>query len=338
MSTKATTLANRRSVGSALAQFSKEYMYIIGIILLSAIFSVISLLKNDGQQLFFTWKNWKTILLQTSTVAIVALGQSIILLTGAFDMSLGRMVCLTSCVGAILMKNVGMNPYVAIVIMFGLGLVLGCMNGFMVSYVGIPAFIATLGTQYVCYGVAKLLTQATPIPKMPKEIFQLGRGYVIKGQIPVCALIMLGLYIIAQFVTTYTKVGRNLYAVGGSREAAFFSGINVKLYVFGTFVLSGLLATLGGLVLMSRLDSVAITSGQNYEFDAVIGSIIGGVSLAGGKGRVIGTMFGCIFLITLFNGFSMMGVDPFLQDVLKGIVLVLAITLDVVNSQRKKKS
>ena len=91
-------------------------------------------------------------------------------------------------------------------------------------------------------------------------------------------------------------------------------------------------------MLMSRLNSVAVTNGQNYEFDAVIGSIIGGVSLAGGKGRVIGTMFGCIFLITLFNGFSQMGVDPFLQDVLKGIVLVLAITLDVLNSNRKKKS
>ena len=337
MSTKAPTLANQRSIGSAVAKFTKEYMYIVGIILLAAVFSVISLIKYEGQQLFFTWKNWKTILLQTSTVAIVALGQSIILLTGAFDMSLGRMVCLTSCVGAYLMKNAGVPTGVAILIMFALGIILGCMNGFMVSYVGIPAFIATLGTQYVCYGVAKLLTQATPIPKMPAAIKFLGRGYILK-EIPICALIMLGLYIIAQFVTTYTKVGRNLYAVGGSREAAFFSGINVKLYVFGTFVLSGILATLGGLVLMSRLDSVAITSGQNYEFDAVIGSIIGGVSLAGGKGRVIGTMFGCIFLTTMFNGFSMMGVDPFVQDVLKGIVLVLAITLDVINSNRKKKS
>ena len=172
---------------------------------------------------------------------------------------------------------------------------------------------------------------------MPESIAWLGRGYIAK-QIPICVLIMIALYVIAQIITTYTKVGRNLYAVGGSREAAFFSGINVKLYAFGTFVLSGFLATFGGLMLMSRLNSVAVTNGQNYEFDAVIGSIIGGVSLAGGKGRVIGTMFGCIFLITLFNGFSQMGVDPFLQDVLKGIVLVLAITLDVLNSNRKKKS
>ena len=338
MSTKAPTLANQRSIGSAVAKFTKEYMYIVGIILLAAVFSVISLIKYEGQQLFFTWKNWKTILLQTSTVAIVALGQSIILLTGAFDMSLGRMVCLTSCVGAYLMKNAGVPTGLAILIMFALGIVLGCLNGFMVSYVGIPAFIATLGTQYVSYGVAKLLTQATPIPNMPESIAWLGRGYIFNNTLPICVIIMVALYVVAQIITTYTRVGRNLYAVGGSREAAFFSGINVKLYAFCTFVLSGFLATFGGLMLMSRLNSVAVTNGQNYEFDAVIGSIIGGVSLAGGKGRVIGTMFGCIFLITLFNGFSQMGVDPFLQDVLKGIVLVLAITLDVLNSNRKKKS
>lgn len=336
MSTKSETLTTKNSVGSRIGQFTKDYMSIVGILLLIIIFSAASYIKF-GAQYFLTWANWKNILLQSSTVAVVALGQSIILLTGAFDMSLGRMVCLTSCVGAILMKNVGLPTGVAIVIMFVLGLGLGCLNGFMVSYVGIPAFIATLGTQYVSYGVAKLLTQATPIPNMPDSIAWLGRGY-IANQIPICVVIMVLLYVIAQIVTTYTKVGRNLYAVGGSREAAFFSGINVKLYVFGTFVLSGVLATFGGLMLMSRLNSVAVTNGQNYEFDAVIGSIIGGVSLAGGKGRVIGTMFGCIFLITLFNGFSQMGVDPFLQDVLKGIVLVLAITLDVLNSNRKKKS
>ena len=324
----------KKSAGQVLMQFAKEYMSIVGIVLLAVAFSILSYVKN-GAQYFLTWDNWKNILLQSSTVAIVALGQAVILITGNFDLSLGRMVCLTSCVGATLMKNAGMATGPAILIMFAIGLVLGAANGALTAYVGVPAFIATLGTQYICYGVAKLLTQAVPIPKMPEAIGWLGRGYILNGYIPICVLLMLGLYIIAQFVTVKTKVGRNLYAVGGSREAAFFSGINVKLYYFGTFVLAGVLATFGGLVLMSRLNSVAVTNGQNYEFDAVIGSIIGGVSLAGGKGRVIGTMFGCIFLITLFNGFSQMGVDPFIQDVLKGVVLVIAITLDVLSNRKK---
>ena len=247
------------------------------------------------------------------------------------------MVCLTSCIGGIMMKNLDVPVAAAIPLMFLVGITIGSINGFLVSFIGVPPMIATLGTQYVCYGVAKLLTQAVPIPNMPKAIAWLGRGY-IGGEIPICAVIMISLYIIAQLLLTYTKAGRNIYAVGGSAEAAFFSGINVKMYKFCTFVLSGVLTTFGGLTLMSRLNSVAVTNGQNYEFDAVISSIIGGISLAGGKGNVIGTMFGCIFLITLFNGFTMIGIDPFVQDVLKGIVLITAITLDVMNSNKKKKN
>ena len=334
MSTKANTL-NKKSVGQVVGQFAKNWMSIVGLLGLIIVFTIISYVKY-GEQFFLTWANWKNILLQVSTVGIVALGQAIIMLTGYFDISLGRMVCLTSCVGALLMKNMGAPVSVGIASMFLVGILVGSINGFLVSYIGVPAMIATLGTQYICFGVSKLITQAVPIPNMPESIAWLGRGY-IANQIPICTILMIVLYVVAQLLLTYTKVGRNIYAVGGSKEAAFFSGINVKLYAFGTFVLSGILTTLGGLVLMSRLNSVAITNGQNYEFDAVIGSIIGGISLAGGKGNVIGTMFGCIFLITLFNGFTMVGIDPFVQDVLKGVVLITAITLDVMNTNRKKK-
>ena len=334
MSTKANTL-NKKSVGQAIGQFTKDWMSIVGLLGLIVVFTVVSYIKF-GEQYFLTWANWKNILLQASTVGIVALGQAIIMLTGAFDISLGRMVCLTSCIGGIMMKNLGLPVGAAIPLMFLVGITIGSINGFLVSFIGVPPMIATLGTQYVCYGVAKLITQAVPIPKMPAAISFLGRGY-IANEIPICAVIMLCLYIVAQLLLTYTKVGRNIFAVGGSAEAAFFSGINVKLYKFGTFILASITATFGGLVLMARLDSVAVTNGQNYEFDAVIGSIIGGISLAGGEGNVIGTMFGCVFLITLFNGFTMIGIDPFVQDVLKGIVLITAVTLDVMNTNRKKK-
>ena len=324
---------NKKSAKEVIVSFAKDWMSLVGIALLLIVFTILSRAKF-GEQYFLTWSNFKNILLQTSAIAIVAIGQSILLLGGNFDLSLGRMLCLTSCVGAILMKAENPMPLgIIIALMFLIGLVVGAINGTMVAIIGVPAMIATLGTQYICYGLAKLITQAVPIPKMPEAISWLGRGYV--GEIPVCAIIMVVLYVIAQFLTTKTKAGRNIYAVGGSKEAAFFSGINVKAYHFGTFILGSILSTFGGLVLMSRLNSVAVTNGQNYEFDGVISSIIGGVSLAGGKGRVIGTMFGALFLNILFNGFSQMGVDPFVQDVLKGIVLVLAVTLDVIGNMRK---
>ena len=327
------------NVSKKLKNFIKNWMSLVGLLLLIVVFSVLSRALY-GSQTFMTLKNWKTILVQSASLAVVALGQSIMLLTGNFDLSLGRLVCLTSCVGAMLLVNSGWALIPTILFMLAIGIVVGAINGFMVSYVGVPAMIATLGTQYICYGLAKLFTQAVPIPfdtnsALYKSFSWLGRGYWLNNTIPICVVIMLALYFIAQFVCTKTKIGRTLYAVGGSREAAFFSGINVKLVHLGTFILGGILATFGGLILMARLGSVAVTNGQNYEFDAVISSIIGSVSLAGGKGHVLGTMLGCIFLTTLFNGFSMIGIDPFVQDVLKGVVLVLAVVLDVLSNRKK---
>ena len=330
---------NSASFRKKMTSFLKNWMSLVGLLLLIVVFTILSRAIYN-QQTFLTLKNWKTILVQSASLAVVALGQSIMLLTGNFDLSLGRLVCLTSCVGAMLMVNSGWGVLPALLIMLLIGITVGTINGFMVSYVGVPAMIATLGTQYICYGLAKLFTQAVPIPfdtKSPlyASFSWLGRGYWFNNVLPICVVIMLALYGVAQFVCTKTKIGRTLYAVGGSREAAFFSGINVKLVHLGTFILGGILATFGGLMLMARLGSVATTNGQNYEFDAVISSIIGSVSLAGGKGQVLGTMLGCIFLTTLFNGFSMIGIDPFVQDVLKGVVLVLAVVLDVLSNRRK---
>ncbi len=314
-----------------LSQFTKENMAIVAIVLMSIVFTFTS-------PYFLSWENWKNILLQTSTVSICAMGQAIVLLTGNFDLSMGRNVAFTSCLGAILMKSTAIspgetNPWLAIAIMLAVGTLIGLCNGVLTAYAGLPAFIATLGLQNVCYGLAKVITNATPIATFPEEIAFFGRGYL--GPVPWCVIIMIALYGIAQFLSTQTRLGRNIYAVGGGKEAAFFSGINVKKYICLSFVIAGFLAAFSGVVLMSRLNSVAITNGQNYEFDAVIGSIIGGISLTGGKGRIIGTMFGSIFLITLFNGMAQLHVDPFVQDVLKGVVLLAAIGLDVFRNRKR---
>lgn len=314
-------------LAASFSKFSKEYAALVAIFLLGIVFSILA------PEYFLTWNNMSNILLQTSTVAIVAIGQAVVLTTGQFDLSLGQIVCVTSVVGAILMKNYGMNTWLALLIVLLLGAVIGLTNGVLFAYCGIPAFIATLGVQNICRGAAKLATNATPIPRLPQEMGFIGRGYV--GAIPVSVIIMIVLYIIVQFVSKKTKLGRCLYAIGGNSEAAFFAGISIKKYYCVAFMLAGIFSALGGIVLMSRLNSVSITNGNLYEFDAVIASIIGGISLTGGKGKIIGTMFGAIFLILFFNGMTMLNVDPFIQDVLKGVVLIVAIGLDVFRNRKR---
>ena len=311
---------------SSFSEFTKKYTSLVAIFLLGLIFSILV------PEYFLTWNNLSNILLQASTIAIVAIGQALVLTTGQFDLSLGQIVCVTSIVGAILMKTYGMSTWLALSIVLLLGAGIGLVNGILFAYCGIPAFIATLGVQNICRGTAKLITSATPIARLPENMAFIGRGYL--GSIPVSVVIMIVLYIIVQFISQNTKLGRNLYAIGGNSEAAFFAGIDVKKYSCISFVLAGFFAALGGIVLMSRLNSVSITNGNLYEFDAVIASIVGGISLTGGKGKIIGAMFGSIFLILFFNGMTMFNVDPFVQDILKGVVLIVAIGIDVFRNRQ----
>ena len=307
-------------------KFTKDYMSLVAILIISIVFSLAS-------PYFFNTGNFANILLQSATVGIVAIGQGLLIVTGQVDLSLGYNVCITGSIFAYLMKFMDVNPYVAIIIALILGFVIGSMNGFLVAYCSLPAFIATLGLQNIAKGLAKIITNATPIASLPEEIAFMGRGYV--GPIPISVIIMVALYIIFAFIMKKTKFGRNVFAVGGGKEAAFYSGINTKKITFISFAIAGLLAGVAGVVLTSRLNSASITNGSLYEFDAYISAAIGGISLSGGKGKIVGAMFGTIFLITFFNGMTMLNVDPFWQDVLKGVVLVAAIGLDVFRNRKK---
>ena len=286
---------------------------------------------NDS---FVDPNNLKNLLRQVSINALISFGMTFVILTGGIDLSVGSLLALSSALMGSLIVS-GMNPMLAILAACFIGMGLGAVNGLVIAYGKVAPFIATLATMTIYRGLTLVYTNGNPISGLSDDTMfhDFGQGFFMG--LPVPAIIMLLAFAVSWFILRKTPLGRKIYAVGGNESCARLSGINVKAYQFGTFLLGSVLATFGGLVLMSRLNSVAVTNGQNYEFDAVIGSIIGGVSLAGGKGRVIGTMFGCIFLNTLFNGFSQMGVDPFVQDVLKGVVLVLAVTLDVASNKKK---
>jgi len=322
------TLATSRGdkIKELFLAFSKDYAIVIAILALGLVFGVTS-------PSFFTRMNLTNIFLQTSTIAIVAMGQASIVLTGNMDLSLGQSVCLCCYIAAYGMKNLSINPWLAMLGGVLTGCVVGAVSGTLYAYLGIPSFIATLGMQNVCRGCARMVTSAKPISGLPDAVGLLARKYLF-DLIPSCILIMALIFVVMQFVYARTKFGRSIYTVGGNAEAAFFAGINTKAVYFSAFVLGGFFTGLGSMVLLSRLDSANATNGNLYEFDAMIGCVLGGISMNGGKGKVIGAFFGVLFLIMFFNGMTMLNVNSFIQDVLKGVALILAIGIDVFRTKR----
>ena len=314
-----------------LSKFTKNYPIVIAVIVLGVVFSLSS-------EYFFSFNNIRSILLQASALAIVAIGQAMILLNGDFDLSLGQIVCFTSCFAAWMMKMQGSPVLLAVAVALALGFLMGAINGFLIAYCKIPAFVATLGMQLIGMGGARIVTNASPIPSMPDSMQWLGRGFIggAKWGIPVSVVIMIGMYLIFVFIARRTRLGRNVYAIGGSPEAAYFAGINVRKNKFIVFSMGGGIAAFGGLILLSRLDSAAVTNGYLYEFDSIISCVIGGISLTGGKGKVIHALFGAIFLTLFFNGMTMLNVHPFIQSVLKGSVLIGAVAIDVLRNRTRK--
>ncbi|GHV74748.1 ribose ABC transporter permease [Spirochaetia bacterium] len=321
---------NRSSFLKGFSSFTKNYAIVVAIVVLGIIYSFAS-------EYFLSYRNLRNILLQTSAVAIVAIGQGMILMTADFDLSLGQIVCFTSAFAAWMMKFHEAAPIIAAIVALGFGCLMGATNGFLIAFCKIPAFVATLGMQLICMGLVRIVTNASPIPSMPRSMEWLGRGFIGGAAygIPISVVIMILMYLLFAFITRRTRLGRNIYAIGGSAEAAYFSGINVKMNKLIVFTLAGAIAAFGGLILLSRLDSAAVTNGYQYEFDAIISCVIGGISLAGGKGKIIQALFGAIFLTLFFNGMTMLNVHPFIQPVLKGLVLIGAVAIDVVRNRKR---
>jgi len=313
-----------------LKKLSKDYTILIVIAVLFAFFSIAS-------PHFLSYFNIRNIFQQTTAVAITGIGASMIIISGGMDMSLGMTLCVSSCAAAWLIKFGGWNSWLALLIAMIIGVAMGAMNGVLRAYVGLPLFVVTLGTQLVGKGFSQIITGASPIPSMPKDISWIGRGYIgnDKWGVPISVVAMILLYIIISIILKHTKFGRHLYATGGNAEAAYFAGINVKRTQLIIHIIGSMFAALGGIFLMTRLDSAAITNGESYPFDCTIASVMGGITLGGGRGKPVHSLLGALFLTLFFNGMTMMNVDPFVQNVLKGFVLVLAITIDALRSKQR---
>lgn len=276
---------------------------------------------------FMTTDNVLNILRQVSISALIAFGMTFVILTGGIDLSVGSTLALTGAVAATMLAS-GIDPVLTMLAALLLGAVLGAINGVIIAKGKVAPFIATLATMTIYRGLTLVYTDGRPVSDLGNEItFQmLGKGYFFGIPVPVCTMILA--FIVLYVIMHKTTFGRRVYAVGGNEAASKLSGINVDRVKIAVYSLTGMLAALSALILTSRLNSAQPTAGTSYELDAIAAVVLGGTSLTGGKGWIFGTLVGALIIGVLNNGLNLIGVSSFFQQVVKGIVILIAVLID----------
>lgn len=298
----------------------REMGPLIGLILL---FIVIAAL-NDR---FISPSNLSNLLRQVSINALISFGMTFVILTGGIDLSVGSILALSSALLASMITS-GMNPEMAVIVAAVIGLGLGAVNGIIVAYGKVAPFIATLATMTIYRGATLVYTNGNPISGLSDDPIFMGLGQGDIAGVPVPAILMLIAFLVLLFILNKTPLGRQTYAVGGNEKVSFIAGIKINRVKIVSYAVTGLLCALAGAVLTSRLNSAQPTAGMGYELDAIAAVVLGGTSLSGGKGRITGTLIGALIIGTLNNGLNILNVSSFYQQVVKGIVILLAVLMD----------
>lgn len=316
---------NRKKVKKAL---STEMTILIIVMVMMVAMSVIS-------DTFFTAYNIMNMLKQAAIVGIIAIGMSVVLISGEIDLSVGASVGLSSMIAAMLISDqVGIHAPVPLAIAAGIAsaILVGIVNGLIINATNIPSFIATIGTMTAVRGIIKLISDARTLSSLPKSF----NNFAIDSFLGISNLVWVWLIIVGvvYLFLRFTVMGRNAYVVGSSNEVAELSGINVKRVKLCIYSMSGLLCGIAGILLLSRLQSALPTSGQGYETNAIAAAVIGGVSFDGAKGKVYGTLIGTILLVLIENGGRHLGLNSFVLEVINGIIIISAVTIDNFRSRK----
>lgn len=278
-----------------------------------------------SSEYFLTVTNLFNVVTQTSINALLAFGMTFVILSGGIDLSVGSVMAVASAVTAGLLTS-GLNMVVAIVGGLAAGTGLGLFNGLVISRLAMPAFIVTLAMKSMARGLTLIYTDGQPISGFSDSFQFLGGGKL--GPVPIPVIILAVVLVICYIVLKKTPFGRYVYAIGGSEEAAKLSGIKTKVIKTAVFAISGFMASLSGIVLASRLNSAQPTAGAGYELDAIAAVVLGGTSLTGGRGGILGTLVGALIMGVINNGLNLLNVSSFYQLIAKGTVILLAIYLD----------
>lgn len=271
-----------------------------------------------------------------SSTALLAIGMTIVIITSGIDLSVGSTLGLSGMVGCmVLMKT--QNIVLSVAIILAIGMLVGLVNGFLIGYLQLPAFIVTLGTMQICRSLDYVISNASTASKFPEAYSILGKGK-IGGSFPVYILFIFGMFAIFIWLMGKTKYGRYLYAIGSNAESARLTGINVKFNVMIAYVISGLMCGLAAWIMTSRLMACDATYGNGMEMDAIAAAVIGGTSMSGGKGTLWGTVIGVFLVGFLRNALNILGVNPYWQGTAIGAVIVVAVLAEKLSKLKVKKA
>ena len=307
--------------GSLLARFG----------LVFALLALVAVLSFESDR-FLTTTNIVNILRQISINAIIAFGMTVVIIGRGIDLSVGSMLALVGVVGASIAVG-GASPWLAMAAMLGVGIVLGLWNGAFVAYAGIAPFVVTLAGLTMFRGGALAYTDGRPISGMPEAIYQIGNGEILGLPTPIW--IMLGFLALSYFLLRHTALGRSVYAVGGNEEAARLSGILVRRVKLFTYAYSGLAVSLAAIILTARVNSAQPSAGVMFELDAIAAVVVGGTSLFGGRGGVLGTLIGALIIGVINNGMNLLDVSSFYQQIVKGGVILTALLIERMVAKRR---
>ena len=284
---------------------------------------VVSILMGFASDNFFSISNIMNVLRQVAIVAILAVGMTFVILTGGIDLSVGAVMALAGTMAAGLMVHFGLPGWLGLLIGVAISIGLGLFNGLLVAWGRMPAIIVTLATMGIARGAGLIYSGGYPISGLPSWISWFGVGRV--GMVPAAVIIMVVIYIIAWVVLERTPFGRHVYAIGGNELAARLSGVKTGRIKLAVYAISGLTSGLAAIILTGRLMSGQPNAGVGFELDAIAAVVLGGTAIAGGRGLIFGTLIGAVLLGILSNGLNLMGINPYLQDVIRGFIILLAI-------------
>lgn len=318
------SVTQARALGARAQGLLSHNGALVALVLIGVVMAILS-------PVFLTTQNLLNVGVQAAVVAILAFGQTFVIVSAGIDLSVGSVAALAAIVTGYMASTQGLHPLVAIVLGVATGVACGFVNGALVAYGRLPSFIATLAMLSIARGLALVLSGGMPVDQ-PDAVAWFGR--TLGGWLPMPVVIMVALGIVAAFILNRTYSGRAMYAIGGNEEAARLSGINVRRQQLVIYSLAGLFAAIAGLVLAGRLVSGQPQAAAGYELDAIAAVVIGGASLAGGQGGAFGTLIGALVLAVIRNGLNLLNVSSFWQQVIIGAVIALAVLSDTLRRRR----